>query len=297
MIQFMLQDGVHYLKINRILHWCKVAGTAHNTVPLIIVHGGPGGNHYVFERTLGLRLEGCMTVVYYEQRGCGRSEAPQDDGEYSINTLVEDLEELRKQLNVEKVNLLGYSFGGQLCLEYALKYPKAVEKMVLQAPLLDDFNDMYTVQIEGFLQVTKGEMKEQISKICKSEIPLKEKYNQIWSIVDTETVDQLLFKNEEFAKLNRNLWKKSQLSNTGKMSKVIFGTKLSLPLIERMKDLETDTCVIVGEHDYNTGVGMSKKITNQMKNSKLVIFENSAHFPDIEETDKVCETIIEFLER
>ena len=50
-----------------------------------------------------------MTVVYYEQRGCGRSEVPQDDGEYSINTLVEDLEELRKQLHVEKINLLGYS--------------------------------------------------------------------------------------------------------------------------------------------------------------------------------------------
>lgn len=128
MNQLMLQDGVHYLKINGVLHWCKVAGAAHNTVPLIIVHGGPGGNHYVFERTLGLRLEENMTVVYYEQRGCGRSEAPQDDGEYSINTLVEDLEELRKQLHVEKINLLGYSFGGQLCLEYALKYPKMLNK-------------------------------------------------------------------------------------------------------------------------------------------------------------------------
>ena len=41
---------------------------------------------------------------------------------------------------------------------------------------------------------------------------------------------------------------------------------------------------------------MSSRITRQVKNSKLVIFENSAHFPDIEETDKVCETIIEFLE-
>ena len=296
MNQLMLQDGVHYLKINGVLHWCKVAGAAHNTVPLIIVHGGPGGNHYVFERTLGLRLEENMTVVYYEQRGCGRSEAPQDDGEYSINTLVEDLEELRKQLHVEKINLLGYSFGGQLCLEYALKYPKNVEQMVLQAPSLDDLNDMYTVQIEGFLQVTKGEMKEEILIISKSEIPLKERYNQVWSIVDTKAVDRLLFKNEEFAKLNRSLWEESQLSNTGKMSKVIFGTKSSLPLIERIKGLEIDTCVIVGAHGYNTGVGMSYRITRQLKNGKLVIFENSRHFPDIEETDKVCETIIEFLE-
>jgi len=296
-IQYMLQDGLYFLGINGIQHWCKVMGTAHNTVPLVIVHGGPGGNHYVSERTLGLRLEDYITVIYYEQRGCGRSEAPQDDDDYSIHTLVEDLEELRKQLNVEKVNLLGYSFGGQLCLEYALKYPKAVEKMALQAPSLDDFDEMYNVQIDGFLQVTEGKMNEQISIISRSEVPLKEKYNQVWSIVDTEILDRLLFKNEEFAKLNRSLWEESQLNNTGKMSKVIFETKSALPLIERIKDLETDTCVIVGAHDYNTGVVMSNRIKRQMKNSKLVIFENSAHFPDIEETDKVCETIIEFLER
>ncbi len=62
------------------------------------------------------------------------------------------------------------------------------------------------------------------------------------------------------------------------MSKVIFGTKASLPLIERIKGLEIDTCVIVGAHDYNTGVGMSYRITRQLKNGKLVIFENSGHF-------------------
>lgn len=293
----MLQDGVYFLGINGIQHWCKVAGTAHNTVPLVIVHGGPGGNHYVFERTLGVRLEEYITVVYYEQRGCGRSDAPQDDDDYSIHTLVEDLEKLKKQLNVKKVNLLGYSFGGQLCLEYALKYPENIKKMVLQAPSLGDFDEMYNVQIDGFLQVTEGKMNEQISIISRSEVPLKEKYNQVWSIVDTEILDRLLFKNEEFAKLNRSLWEESQLNNTGKMSKVIFETKSALPLIERIKDLETDTCVIVGAHDYNTGVVMSNRIKRQMKNSKLVIFENSAHFPDIEETDKVCETIIEFLER
>ena len=50
MNQLMLQDGIHYLKINGIMHWCKSCRTTHNTVPLIIVHGGPGGNHYVFEK-------------------------------------------------------------------------------------------------------------------------------------------------------------------------------------------------------------------------------------------------------
>ena len=54
------------------------------------------------------------------------------------------------------------------------------------------------------------------------------------------------------------------------MSKVIFGTKASLPLIERIKGLEIDTCVIVGAHDYNTGVGMSYRITRQLKMVNLL---------------------------
>ena len=166
----------------------------------------------------------------------GEVNAPQDDDEYSINILVEDLEKLRKRLNVKKVNLLGYSFGGQLCLEYALKYPENIKQMVLQAPSLDEYDDMYNVQIEGFLQVTEG-MNEQISIISKSEVSLKEKYNQVWSVVDTKTIDRLLFINEEFAKLNRSLWEESKLNNTGKMSKVILETKSALPLIERIKDL------------------------------------------------------------
>ncbi|HDR3886496.1 TPA: alpha/beta hydrolase [Bacillus cereus] len=105
-----------------------------------------------------------------------------------------------------------------------------------------------------------------------------------------------MFKNQEFAELNRSLWEENHLNNTGKMSKVIFETKSIVSLIERINDLEQDTCVIVGAHDYNTGVEMSKRITSHLKNSKLVIFENSAHFPEIEETDNVCEAIIEFLE-
>ena len=78
-------------------------------------------------------------------------------------------------------------------------------------------------------------MKEQILIISKSEIPLKERYNQVWSIVDTKAVDRLLFKNEEFAKLNRRFWEESQLSNTGKMSKVILEQKHLYRLLSVLK--------------------------------------------------------------
>lgn len=46
-------DGEYGVELNGIKHWVKVEGESHQTVPLVVLHGGPGGNHYTFERTVG----------------------------------------------------------------------------------------------------------------------------------------------------------------------------------------------------------------------------------------------------
>ncbi|MFE4764160.1 alpha/beta fold hydrolase [Bacillus mycoides] len=290
-----LKNGEQHLILQGIEHWCKIAGSIHNTIPLVVVHGGPGGNHYVFERTIGVKLEGFSTVIYYEQRGSGRSQAPIDDNDYSMDTLVEDLEELRKALDIPKIYLLGYSFGGQICLEYALKYPRFVGKLILQAPFTGNYEHMYNLQLQGFATVAKDEIKQCIDALCNSEISLEEKYNQVWQLVDTDTVDRLLFVDEKFAKLNRSLWEESRLINTGIMAKALFENQPCIPLIERVENIKADTLIIVGEYDRNTGIESSKDIANGIENSHLVVFEHSAHFPDIEETDNVVKTIAKFL--
>ncbi len=61
-----------------------------------------------------------MTVVCYEQRGCGRSDPPPSADDYSLPLLVSDLDELRAALEIDRVVLLGYSFGSELAMEYAL---------------------------------------------------------------------------------------------------------------------------------------------------------------------------------
>ncbi|PLT28108.1 alpha/beta fold hydrolase [Peribacillus deserti] len=83
-----LVNGEYSIMLNGISHWVKVDGDENNTVPLILIHGGPGGNHYTFERTAGPLLSKKRTVVYYEQRGCGRSEKPDWDEDYTIDLLI-----------------------------------------------------------------------------------------------------------------------------------------------------------------------------------------------------------------
>jgi proline iminopeptidase len=103
---------------------------------LVVVHGGPGGNH------LGLRafeaLAPRFRVVLYDQRGTGESDrfpvSAADQSALAQLTLeenVEDLEALRGLIAVEKINVVGHSWGGALATFYAAAYPEHVERLIV----------------------------------------------------------------------------------------------------------------------------------------------------------------------
>jgi len=103
----------------------KVAGKG----PVCIyLHGGPGQDFLSFEKMGGVGLEKCLTMVYLDQRGSGHS---QNAKNYSLSRVVQDVEELRLKLGIEKLYLLSHSFGGVLAINYALKYPENLSGMIM----------------------------------------------------------------------------------------------------------------------------------------------------------------------
>ncbi|WP_173002955.1 alpha/beta fold hydrolase [Chitinophaga sp. SYP-B3965] len=116
----------------------KVAGQG---APCIFVHGGPGGGFISFEKMGGKNLELCLTMVYYDQRGSGSSKNATD---YSLNRMVQDIEELRLQLKLDKVYLLSHSFGGIIAYNYAKKYPEHVYGLILANSTLHFLNTAST---------------------------------------------------------------------------------------------------------------------------------------------------------
>jgi Predicted hydrolases or acyltransferases (alpha/beta hydrolase superfamily) len=290
-----LKNGEYRVELNGVSHWYRIAGAENKTVPLVIIHGGPGGNVYNFERTAGAKLEKFATVVYYEQRGSGRSDAPKNEDDYSLPILAADLEALRKKLDVEKIIPLGFSFGGELALEYALTYPQAVEKLILQAPTVGDWESTQRTQIRAFASISSAETAEKIFAVEKQEKPLEERWNAVWNLVDTETVDRLLFHNREAAQLNRRLWNESGLKNTGKMYRALRKQPApEKPLLVRARQLNAATLLLAGLYDRNVGVDAVRDLSSAIRNSKLIIFEKSGHFPDIEETDKYVRAVRDF---
>ncbi|MGG7468213.1 alpha/beta fold hydrolase [Chryseobacterium arthrosphaerae] len=96
----------------------------------IFIHGGPGAWSQSFENLGGNKLESDLTMVYYDQRGSGYS-GNSPEGNYSLDRMAEDIEEIRKQYGTEKIYLLAHSFGGILATHYAQKYPDHVKGIIL----------------------------------------------------------------------------------------------------------------------------------------------------------------------
>jgi proline iminopeptidase len=290
-----LSEGESFINVNGIDHWVKVKGVSNNTIPLIIVHGGPGGHNYSFERTIGPLLEKHVTIIYYEQRGCGRSKASKDTTAYTLPILIDDLEELRKALNIEKNNLLGFSFGAELAARYAVAYPNRVEKLILSSPA-ELSTSTVLVQIQGLYHLADSNLRLKIDDILKENIPIMDKLFKIWGNTSTAFFDEFSFYNPEAAKLNRSLWAESNLPHEGShhLQRVIFENAKG-DLLETIKGLNTETLIISGIHDKNGGLQYGLYIDAILSRSELKIYMKSAHFPDIDETEIYAKDVITFI--
>lgn len=98
--------------------------------PLVIVHGGPGASHDYFLPYL-LPLARHNRLVFIDERGSGRSQKLSDPSGYTVENMVEDVEDVRQALKLGRISLLGHSFGGVLAEAYALKYQRNLTHLIL----------------------------------------------------------------------------------------------------------------------------------------------------------------------
>jgi len=114
--------------------WYRLTGDGPG-VPLLALHGGPGGTSCGF---LALEaLGGERPVARYDQLGTGRSGRPQDFSLWTVERFVEELHTVRRQLGLQRLHLLGHSWGGALAAAYVLaKGTDGIVSLTLSSPLL-----------------------------------------------------------------------------------------------------------------------------------------------------------------
>lgn len=112
--------------------WTKTLGN-NPTIKLLLLNGGPGCTHEYFECFESFLPAEGIEFIYYDQLGCGNSDNPNDTTMWDLARFVEEVETVRKSLDLNKENfyLLGHSWGGILALEYALKYQDNMKALII----------------------------------------------------------------------------------------------------------------------------------------------------------------------
>ncbi|RXR20799.1 alpha/beta fold hydrolase [Flavobacterium amnicola] len=101
--------------------------------PILIINGGPGMNSEGFSY-LAQQLAKENQTIIYDQRGTGKSVLKELNSKtITMKAMVDDIESLRKHLNIKKWTVLGHSFGGMLASYYATLYPNSIDKIILSA--------------------------------------------------------------------------------------------------------------------------------------------------------------------
>ncbi|MGI0129699.1 MAG: proline iminopeptidase-family hydrolase [Thermoplasmata archaeon] len=128
------RDG--FVPVHGYRFYWKSFGEPGTAGTIVALHGGPGGTHDYLLCLADMVAHG-YRVVLYDQLGCGRSELARDEAEYSVDRDVEDLEEFRRALGVERMHLLGSSYGGLLAIAYALAHPVPIGSLTIASGLAD----------------------------------------------------------------------------------------------------------------------------------------------------------------
>lgn len=256
-----------------------------------LIHGGPGADHTSY-KPLFSSLTDQLQLVYFDQRGQGRS-ARENKDTYTLENNVEDLEALRDYFGLEKIILIGGSYGGMVALSYAIKYPEKVQALIVMA----------TAGSYHFLEKAKQILQqkgtpEQI-KIAeylwagnfKDEKHLRQ-YFQVTASLYSLTYDH---RQDAYATNNTNNFKRTILSVDA--INLAFSTFLrEYNIVNQLFKITAPTLVIGAENDWICAPEFSQEIAEKIPNSTLKIFENCGHLIKADQPEKLIKEIHYFLE-
>lgn len=274
------------MSIRGVSLFVKVIGGGY---PLVLMHGGPGLDHTTL---LGLApLADQFTLIFYDHRCNGRSEGA-DAASMTWENLTADAEALRQALGFDTWAVLGQSFGGNVALEYALRYPHSLTHLLL----LDSGGDQWWVEHNAPELVAKrghraGAVRA-ARKFYRGDLTVGEFFPTVMKFMRAYNYsNSLLTLIREFISM-RDAKPRPEALIVG-YSQLLKGWTV----MDRLHEIRVPALVFAGRHDFLFPPEHQAILADRLPNARMEIIERAGHNPQIERPAEVIRAIRDFMAR
>jgi len=274
----------------------QVQGTGPDT--LLMLHGGPGLNFDYLAPDLE-SLEDSFTLIYYDQRGSGRSALVSEPGLLTVAGHVADLEAVRKYFGLDRLSLFGHSWGAMLASYYVLEHPGNLSKMVFASPgppRLTPYMQQLRPNIMAWMDSSEtAEVEHLIEARRDTSINAITSCNTFWEIFirgyfadphDLETIRSM--------KGSFCTGSETALRNGDVVSSQTWESMGEFDLRDKLHDIDIPVLIISGTEDIFPEEAI-REWKAALPDSRLVLLERAGHYPQIERPDEFFRSVKEFL--
>ncbi len=273
--------------------WYKITGSDKPGVPVLCLHGGPGAPHNYLKPLEELADE--RPVIFYDQLGCGNSDTPDDTTLWRVERFMDEVDEVRKTLNLETIYLFGQSWGTALMTSYMLDgRGSGVVGLIFDAPFLSV--SKWIADQEEYLKNLPVEMQKAV---------LDADLTGNYSSIEYQTAMMEFYKrhvcrldpwpdyvNETFAKMGvavyNYMWGPSEFKATGSLK--------NLELVDSLNQIKIPSIFICGEFDEATPE-TTASYSSIIPNSEFHVIPGSSHMHHAEKQEEFITIVRDFLRR
>lgn len=277
--------------------WTKRVGN-NPKMKVLLLHGGPGGTHEAFENFDGYLPNEEIEYIYYDQLDSYYSDKPNDSTLWTTEHFVEEVEQVRKALNLDKNNfyLLGQSWGGILAMEYALKYQDnlkglIISNMMASIPEYEKYAEVLGAQLppQVYKEIKDMEAKEDFSNPRYTELVMNNYYTE--HILRKPLDEWPEFINRTFAHLNPNIY--IYMQGYSEFGVTGDATLKGWDVSDRLKEIKTPTLMIGGKYDTMDPKYM-EWMSTQVQNGRSLT-ANAGHVSQYDDPETYFPGLIKFI--
>jgi L-proline amide hydrolase len=277
--------------------WYQIVGDGEEpgNLPLLALHGGPGVPHDYLESMAALADTG-RRVIFYDQLGCGNSDHPHNPSLWTVDLFVAEVAAVRAALGLERVHLLGQSWGGMLAMEYALTQPAGLASLLIESSPAS--MRQWVAEANKLREALPAEIQVTLLRHEEAGTTADPAYEEAMGVFYARHVCRLDPMPDYVARSFAKLVADPEVYHTmnGPSEFHVVGTLRDWDITARLGEIRVPTLVLSGRHDEATPA-IAATVREGIPGAEGVIFEESSHMCHAEEPERFREVVTAFLER